>query len=73
MNNEEFKPKKSLVDRYGPNSLSDEDRERVKKEIEIKDRLICHYLEKGYTQEQAETTAMRIMYIPGFGGPTFRD
>lgn len=33
MNNEEFKPKRSFLDRYGPNSLSDEDRERIKKEI----------------------------------------
>lgn len=30
-------------------------------------------MNKGYTAEQAETTAMRIMYIPGFSGPTFID
>ena len=26
-----------------------------------------------YTQEEAETTALRILYIPGFGGGTFKD
>ena len=45
----------------------------IEEEIQIKNNLIQKCLDKGYTQEQAETTALRIMYIPGFSGPTFRD
>jgi len=46
---------------------------RKDEEIKIKNDLIQKYLDKGYSQEQAETTAMRIMYIPGFSGPTFNN
>jgi hypothetical protein len=38
----------------------------------LKNELIQKYIDKGYTKEQAETTAMRIMYIEGFSGPTFK-
>jgi hypothetical protein len=45
----------------------------IKEELKIKKDLIQKYLDKGYTQEQAETTAFRILYIPSFGGGTFKD
>lgn len=68
----EFKPKKGLFKRY-VESITDEDREMTKQCIKMKEELIQKYLDKGMTQEQAETTTMRVMYLPGFAGPTFRD
>lgn len=70
--NKEFKPKKGLSKRYAE-SITDEDRKIVKLRIKMKEELIQKYLDKGMTREQAETTAMRVMYIPGFAGPTFKD
>jgi hypothetical protein len=70
--NKEFKPKKSLSKRYAE-SITDEDRKIVKQRIKMKEELIQKYLDKGMAREQAETTAMRVMYIPGFAGPTFKD
>jgi len=49
--------------------------EELKGEVErlriIKRDLTNKQLDKGWTQEQAETYAMRCMYISGFSGPTF--
>lgn len=71
--NNEFEPRKRLAERYSKNSFSPEQRKKIEKEIDMKEELIQKYIGKGYTKEQAETTAMRIMYIPGFSGPTFKD
>jgi len=71
--NNEFAPKKSILKRYGSQSLTDEDKKHLNELSETKKDLIQKYLGKGYTQEQAEITVMRIMYIPGFSGPTFKD
>lgn len=68
----DFKPKKGLFKRY-VESITDGDREVMKQRRKMKEELIQKYLNKGMTQEQAETTTMRVMYIPGFAGPTFRD
>ena len=70
--NNEFEPRKGLAERYSKNSFSTEQIENAKNAIKLKDELIQKYLDKGYTQEQAETTSMRIMYIEGFSGPTFK-
>ena len=71
--NNEFSPKKSLLERYSRQSLTNEDKQRLDELSRTKKDLLRKYLDKGFTQEQAETTAMRIMYIPGFSGPTFKD
>lgn len=78
--NKEFEPRRNLSERYGKNSFAEEELKlaeeciRIKEELKLSEKeLIQKYLDKGYTQEQAETTALRIMYIPGFSGPTFKD
>ena len=71
--NKEFTPKKSILERYGSQSLTCEDKKRLDELSRTTKELIHEYINKGYTQEQAETTAMRVMYIPGFSGPTFKD
>lgn len=71
--NNEFTPRRNLSERYGKNSFTDEELKSAEECIRIEKELIQKYLDKGYTQEQAETTALRIMYIPGFSGPTFKD
>lgn len=70
MNN--FEPRKGLAERYSKNSFSTEQIESAKNAIKLKHELIQKYLDKGYTKEQAEIVAMRIMYIEGFSGPTFK-
>lgn len=70
--NNEFEPRKGLAERYSKNSFSTEQIENAKNAIKLKYELIQKYLDKGYTQEQAETASMRIMYIEGFSGPTFK-
>lgn len=69
----EFAPRRNLSERYSKNSFTDEELKLAEERIRIKEKLIQKYLDKGYTQEQAKTTALRIMYIPGFSGPTFKD
>jgi hypothetical protein len=78
--NNEFAPRRSLAERYSIESMAKsrglsvkEFKIRIKEELKIKDDLIQKYLDEGYTQEQAETTALRILYIPSFGGGTFKD
>ena len=80
MSKEEFSPRRSLAERYSIEGMAksrgmsvEEFKVSIDKEIKIKNDLIQKYLDKGYSQEQAETTAMRIMYIPGFSGPTFNN
>ena len=71
--NNEFEPRKGLSERYSKNSFSTEETENAKDAIKLKDELIQKYLDKGYTQEQSEVITYRVMYIPGFSGPTFVD
>lgn len=71
--NEEFAPNKNILERYGRQSLTNEDKQQLDELSRTKKELIQKYLNKGYTQEQAENTSTRIMYIPGFSGPTFKD
>ena len=71
--NNEFTPRRNLSKRYSKNSFTHEELELAEECIKIEKELIQKYLDKGYTQEQAETTALRIMYIPGFSGLTFKD
>ena len=76
----EFAPKRNLAERYSIESMAEsrglsveEFKASILEEHKIKNDLIQKYLDKGYTQEQAETTALRILYIPSFGGGTFKD
>lgn len=71
--NNEFESRKGLSERYSKNCFSPEEIENAKNAIKLKDELIQKYLDKGYTQEQAEVMTYRVMYIPGFSGPTFKD
>jgi hypothetical protein len=70
MNNEEFKPKMPISERY---SLTEEQKKWVEETKKMKQELIQKYIDYGYTKENAERTAMMAMYIPGFVGPTFKD
>jgi hypothetical protein len=72
--NKEFSPKRNIADRYSIESMAksqglsvEEFKIRIKEELKIKNDLIQKYLDKGYTQE------LRILYIPSFGGGTFKD
>ena len=71
--NEEFAPKKGILERYSSQSLTNKDRHKLDELSRTKKELVQKYLNEGYTQEQAENTVMRIMYMPGFSGPTFKD
>jgi len=80
MNKNIFAPRKNLVERYSLEGIAksrgisvEEFKKQIEEERQMKEGLIQKYLDKGYTQEQAKTTALRIMYIPGFSGSTFRD
>jgi hypothetical protein len=70
MNNEEFKPRMQISQRY---SLTEEQKKGVEETKKMKQELIQKYIDYGYTKENAERTAMMAMYIPGFVGPTFKD
>ena len=45
---------------------------QIDKQLKMKHDIIDKQLSKGWTQEQAETHAMRCLYIDGFSGPTFK-
>jgi hypothetical protein len=68
-----FEPRKKMSDRYSINNFTDEQIKQLNELAESKNDLIKKYIEKGYTKDEAEITAMRILYIPGFSGPTFKD
>lgn len=68
-----FEPRKGLAERYGTNSLTAEDNKEIKKAVKMKESLVQKYLNRGYSQEQAEAMAMAVMYIAGFSGPTFKN
>lgn len=79
-NEKEFAPRISLSERYSIEYMAkaeglsiEEFKDRINEKIKIKNDLIKNYLNKGCTQEQAETMALRILYLPGFSGPTFKD
>jgi len=69
----EFTPKKSIVERYGIHTISPEKIKRLEEQVIIKEQIRAKYLAKGCTDEQAETMALMTMYIPGFAGLTFVD
>lgn len=75
-----FKPKKSISSRYSIENMAkeaglsvDEFKKSVVEHTNMKNEMINKYVDKGYTLEQATTTVMRILYLPGFSGPTFRE
>jgi len=68
-----FEPRKKLSERYDSKNFTDEQVKHANELTEAKNNLIKKYIEKGYTKDEAEITAMRILYIPGFSGPTFKD
>jgi len=69
----EFKPKRKISKRYNKKSLTAEEKKVSRKTAKMKKELIQKYLDRGHDKEQAETMAMRILYIAGFSGPTFKD
>lgn len=69
----EFTPRKSLVERYGSHTLTPKKIKELEQQSVIKEQIRAKYLAKGCTDEQAETMALMIMYIPGFSGPTLKD
>ena len=78
--NNEFAPKRGLAERYSIESMSksrglsvEEFKASILKEHNIKNELIQEHIDKGYTQEQAEATALMILYIPGFSARKFKD
>jgi hypothetical protein len=68
-----FEPRKKISERYGSKNFTDEQVKHANELTEAKNNLIKKYIEKGYTKDEAEITAMMILYIPGFSGPTFKD
>jgi len=73
-----FEPKKSISSRYSIENLAkeagqtvEEFKKSVQEHTDMKNEMIHKYLDKGYTLEQATRTVMRILYLPGFSGPTF--
>jgi len=73
INEGSFEPRKNISERYNINNFTDEQIKQLSELAESKNNLIKNYIEKGYTKDEAEITAMRILYIPGFSGPTFKD
>ena len=70
--NNEFSPKIGIAKRYSIENMAASKGLSIEK-LKIKNAIIQECIDKDYTQEQAETTALRILYIPGFGGGTFKD
>lgn len=70
--NKEFTPKTKISKRYGK-KLTAEEKKEAKKIVKMKKELIQKYIGRGHDLERAETMAMRILYIAGFSGPTFKD
>jgi len=73
-----FETKKSISSRYSIENLAkeagqtvEEFKKSVQEHTDMKNEMIHKYLDKGYTLEQATRTVMRILYLPGFSGPTF--
>ena len=75
-----FEPRKSISERYSLESIAkqrgmtiDDYKLEIDKQLKMKHNIIDKQLSKGWTQEQAETHALRCLYIDGFSGPTFKD
>lgn len=75
-----FEPRKSISERYSLKSMAkqrgmtiDDYKLEIDKQLKMKQDIIDKQLSKGWTQEQAETHALRCLYIDGFSEPTFRD
>ena len=75
-----FEPRKSISERYSLKSMAkqrgmtiDDYKLEIDKQLKMKQDIIDKQLSKGWTQEQAETHALRCLYIDRFSEPTFRD
>ena len=75
-----FEPRKGLSIRYSIENMAksaglsvDDFKKSVVEHTNMKNEMINKYIDKGYTLDQATTTVMRILYLPGFSGPTFRE
>lgn len=75
-----FERKKPISERYNLESLAkqrgisvDEYLLEMDKLLKMKQEIIDKQLLNGLTQEQAETHALRCLYIDGFSGSTFKD
>lgn len=68
--NDDFTPRRGIMERY---RLDPERRHEAKVIEKEEQKIIAECLAKGWTQEQAETHALRCLYISGFSGPTFTD
>jgi hypothetical protein len=75
-----FEPRKSITERYSLENMAKqrgltvgEFKIEIDKQLKMKQDIIDEQLSKGWTQEQAETHAMRCLYINGFSGQTFKD
>jgi hypothetical protein len=75
-----FKPRKSISERYSLENMAkqrgmsvEEFEVEIHKQLKMKQDIIDKQLSKGWTQEQAETHALRCLYIDEFSGPTFKD
>ena len=75
-----FEPRKSISERYSLENMAkqrgltiDDYKLQIDKQLKMKQDIIDKQLSKGWTQEQAETHAMRCLYVDGFSGPTFKD
>jgi len=73
-------PRKAISERYSLKSMAkqrrmtiDDYKLEIDKQLKMKQDIIDNCLSKSWTQEQAETHALRCLYIDGFSGPTFRD
>lgn len=78
--NKVFEPVKGIKERYSVENMAkqrgltvEEYKEEISNHIQMRQEIIDKQLLKGWTQEQAETHALRCMYIDGFSGPTFKN
>jgi hypothetical protein len=70
MSEDDFRPRLGIMTRYAATEeAKQEAADRAKYKAQLLDRLI----QRGHTREQAELQATRIMYLPGFSGPTFTE
>ena len=77
---DEYEPRKSISERYSMENMAkrrgmtvEKFKIEIDKQLKMQQDIIDKQLSKGWTQEQAETHALRCLYIDGFSGPTFKD
>lgn len=74
-----FEPRKSISERYSLENMAkqrgitiEDFKLEIDKQLKMKQNIIDEQLSKGWTQDQAETHAMRCLYIDGFSGQIFK-